>query len=48
MSSEKTEKGVNLIGKIIKITNSIRDINYKAIKKRIKRLVKKKGCYGKP
>ena len=48
MASEKTEKGANLKGKAIEITSLIRDISYKAIKKRIKRLVKKKGCYGKP
>ena len=48
MASEKTEKGVNSKGKTIEITSLIRDINYKATKKRTKRPVKKKGRYGKP
>ena len=48
VASEKTEKGANLKGKAIKIVSLIRNINYKAIKKRIKRFIKKKGRYGKP
>ena len=48
VASEKMEKGVNLKDKIIEITSLIRDINYKATKKRTKRPVKKKGRYGKP
>ena len=46
--SEKTEKGVNLKGEIIEIANLIRDISYKATKKRTKRPIKKKGRYGEP
>ena len=48
MVSEKIKKGVNLKGEIIKIVNLIRNINYKATKKRTKRPIKKKGHYGKP
>ena len=48
MASEKTEKGVNSKGKAIEIANLIRNINYKATKKRTKRPVKKKGRYGEP
>ena len=48
VASEKTEKGVNLKGEIIKITNLIRNINYKATKKRTKRPIRKKGRYGEP
>ena len=48
MISEKTEKGVNLKGEVIEIVSLIRDISYKAIKKRTKRPVKKKGRYGEP
>ena len=48
VASEKTEEGVNLKGEVIEITNLIRDINYKATKKRTKRPVKKKGRYNKP
>ena len=43
MASESEKEG-----EIIEIINLIRDINYKATKKQIKRPVKKKGCYGKP
>ena len=45
-SESKTIKGANSKSEIIKITNLIRDINYKAIKKRTKRPIKKKGRYG--
>ena len=48
MASEKTGEGVNLKGKTIEITSLIRDINYKTIKKRTKRPIKKKSHYGKP
>ena len=48
MASEKTEEGVNLKGEIIEIVSLIRDISYKAIKKRTKRPIKKKGRYGEP
>ena len=48
MASEKTEKGVNLKGEIIEIISLIRNISYKAIKKRTKRPVRKKGRYGEP
>ena len=48
MASEKIKKGVNLKGKIIEIISLIRDINYKAIKKRTKRPIKKKGRFSKP
>ena len=48
VASRKTEKSVNSKGKIIKIINLIRDINYKAIKKRTKRPIKEKGRYGEP
>ena len=47
-ASEKTEEGVNLKGEIIKITTLIRNISYKATKKRTKRPVRKKGRYGEP
>ena len=47
-TSEKTEEGANLKGEVIEIVTLIRDINYKAIKKRTKRLVRKKGRYGEP
>ena len=47
-SESKTVKGVNSKGEVIKITNLIRDINYKATKKGTKRLIKKKGRYGEP
>ena len=47
-SKSKMVKAVNLRGEVIEIVNLIRDINYKAIKKRTKRLIKKKGRYGKP
>ena len=47
-SESKKEEGANLKGEIIEIVNLIRDINYKAIKKRTKRPVRKKGRYGKP
>ena len=48
MASEKTGKGANSKGEIIEIVSLIRNINYKAIKKRTKRPVKKKGRYGEP
>ena len=48
VSKSKTVKGVNLKGKVIEIISLIRDINYKATKKRTKRPVKKKGRYGEP
>ena len=48
MASEKTEEGVNLKGEVIEIVILIRDISYKATKKRTKRLIKKKGRYGEP
>ena len=47
-ASEKTKKGANLKGKAIEITSLIRDISYKATKKRTKRPVRKKGRYGEP
>ena len=46
--NEKTEEGANSKGEVIEITNLIRDINYKAIKKQTKRPIRKKGRYGKP
>ena len=48
VASKKTEKSVNLKGEIIEIISLIRNINYKAIKKRTKRPIKKKGRYGEP
>ena len=48
MASKKIKKGVNSKGEIIEIVNLIYDISYKATKKRTKRPVKKKGCYGEP
>ena len=49
MASEKTGEGVNLKeGEVIEIISLIRNINYKAIKKRTKRPIRKKGCYGEP
>ena len=47
-SESKTVKGVNLKGEVIEIVSLICDISYKAIKKRTKRLIRKKGCYGEP
>ena len=47
-SESKTVEGVNLKGEVIEIASLICDINYKAIKKRIKRPVRKKGRYGEP
>ena len=47
-ASEKTEEGANLKGEAIEIASLIRDINYKATKKRTKRPVRKKGRYGEP
>ena len=47
-SENKTVEGVNLKGEAIEIVILIRDINYKATKKRTKRPVKKKGRYGEP
>ena len=48
VASEKTEEGSNSKGEAIEIVSLIRDISYKAIKKRTKRPVKKKGRYGEP
>ena len=48
MASEKTVEGANSKGEIIEIASLIRDISYKATKKRTKRPIKKKGRYGKP
>ena len=48
MASEKTEEGANSKGEAIEIASLIRDISYKATKKRTKRPVKKKGRYGEP
>ena len=45
-SESKKEEGVNLKGKVIEITSLIRDINYKAIEKKTKRPIRKKGRYG--
>ena len=47
-SESKTVKGANSKGEIIEIASLIRDISYKAIKKRTKRSVRKKGRYGEP
>ena len=47
-SESKTVEGVNLKGEVIEIVSLIRDINYKATKKRTKRPIRKKGRYGKP
>ena len=47
-SVSKTVKGANSKGEAIEITSLIRDISYKATKKRTKRPVKKKGRYGEP
>ena len=47
-SESKIVKGVNLKGEVIEIVSLIRDISYKAIKKRTKRPVRKKGRYGEP
>ena len=47
-ASKKTKKGANSKDKIIEIVILIRDINYKATKKRTKRPIKKKGRYGEP
>ena len=48
MASEKTVEGTNLKGEVIEIVSLIRDISYKATKKRTKRPVRKKGRYGEP
>ena len=48
MASEKTEEGANSKGEAIEIASLIRDISYKATKKRTKRPVRKKGRYGEP
>ena len=48
VSKSKTVKGVNLKGKAIEIVSLIRNINYKAMKKRTKRPVRKKSRYGEP
>ena len=47
-SKSKKEKGANSKGKAIEIASLIRDISYKATKKRTKRLIRKKGRYGEP
>ena len=47
-SKSKTVKGANSKGETIKITNLIRNINYKTTKKRTKRPIKKKGRYDEP
>ena len=47
-SESKTVEGVNLKGEVIEIVSLIRDISYKATKKRTKRPVRKKGRYGEP
>ena len=47
-SESKKEDGVNLKGEIIEIVSLIPDISYKAIKKRTKRPIRKKGRYGEP
>ena len=47
-SESKTVEGANLKGKVIKIINLIRNINYKITKKRTKRPIRKKGRYGEP
>ena len=41
-------EGANSKGEAIEIVSLIRDISYKAIKKWIKRPVRKKGRYGEP
>ena len=48
VSESKTVKGVNSKGEAIEIASLIRNINYKTIKKRTKRPIKKKGHYGEP
>ena len=48
VSESKTVKGANLKGKVIEIVSLIRDISYKATKKRTKRPIRKKGRYGEP
>ena len=48
MASEKTVEGANSKGEAIEIASLIRDINYKTTKKQTKRLIRKKGRYGKP
>ena len=48
MASKKTEEGANSKGEIIEIASLMRDISYKATKKRTKRPIRKKGRYGKP
>ena len=48
VSKSKTVEGVNSKGKAIEIVSLIRDISYKATKKRTKRPIKKKGRYGEP
>ena len=47
-SESKKEEGVNLKGEVIEIISLIRDINYKVIKKQIKRPIRKKGRYSEP
>ena len=47
-SKSKTVEGANSKGEAIEIVSLIRDISYKATKKRTKRPVRKKDCYGKP
>ena len=48
VSENKKKKGVNSKGEVIEIISLIRDINYKATKKRTKKPVRKKGRYGEP
>ena len=47
-SESKTVEGANSKGEAIEIVSLIRDISYKATKKRTKRPVRKKGRYGEP
>ena len=42
------EEGANSKGEAIEIASLIRDISYKATKKRTKRPIRKKGRYGEP
>ena len=48
VSESKKVKGANLKREVIEIASLIRNINYKTTKKQTKRLIKKKGRYGKP
>ena len=47
-SKSKTVEGANSKGETIEIASLIRNINYKATKKRTKKPVRKKGRYGEP